>query len=374
MPVQDLAVVASDLHLEDQSYADRPVRGDSYFAWRQIVDGVLRRDVGHVLLLGDIVNRPNNPDGPIRELLAGLNDLDAAGVRTDYILGQHDGRCHWPRLTGEAFPMHRRLVDVGGALVYGLDYQLAGALQKELDEVPASADVLAAHQVWADFMGDVAAPQGAFADVPVVSVVLTGDYHKCLSLKTRGKGGQRLTAYSLGSTCMQEISEPPEKYFGVLGDDLKLRKVRLRSRPKIEGPTLLDEESLSAFVAEVPSLLAKAHDENADLPDEVRTPLLRFSYAHTLPDAPRRVRKAAAGRAVVFDKEVPPEPASRVFAASKEAVLTLEGCLPLLVNRKREPDLYELSLAALQADDPEAALRAWARRYETGAGDRPEAL
>ena len=374
MPVQDLAVVASDLHLEDQSYADRPVRGDSYFAWKQIVDDALRRDVRHVLLLGDIVNRPNNPDGPIRELLAGLSDLDSSGVTTGYILGQHDGRCHWPRLTGEASPMHRRLTDVGGALVYGLDYQLAGSLQKELDEIPASADVLAAHQVWADFMGDVAAPQGSFSDVPVVSVVLTGDYHKCLSLKTRGKGGQRLTAYSLGSTCMQEVSEPCDKYFGVLGDDLKLRKVRLRSRPKVEGPTLLDEGSLAEFVAGLPGLLDEVYDENADLPAEVRTPLLRFTYAHTLPDAPRRVRKAAAGRAVVFDKEVPPEPASRVFAASKEAVFTLEGCLPLLVSPKREADLYELALTAVQADDPEAALRAWARRYESGAGDRPEAL
>jgi hypothetical protein len=55
-------------------------------------------------------------------------------------------------------------------------------------------------------------------------------------------------------------------------------------------------------------------------------------------------------------------------------VFTLEGCLPLLVSPKREADLYELALTAVQADDPEAALRAWARRYESGAGDRPEAL
>lgn len=376
MAARAVAVVASDLHLQDATFAGLPLRGDAYHSFRQVVAGVGAADVGHLVLAGDIVNQPSNPEGPIAVLVEGLRALHDRGAEVNFILGQHDGGCRWPALAPNAFHADGRKLWLDGVEGYALDYRPAGRLAEALAGVPRSAQVLFAHQVWADFMGDVACPQGAFRDVPHVALMVTGDYHKCETAAATGASGQALTVFSPGSSYLRATNEPFDKYYGVLYDDLSVRPVRLRTRPVVEWAALGTEASLEDLLASVPARLDRLYDENADLPDEVRAPLVRFDYSHRFPDALRRLRRAAAGRAHVAGYEVPaPEEAGAVSRVTAPGVeLSLEGCLGLVVNRDEDPELYALAALTLTAADPGAELARWAEAAVAASAARAEEI
>lgn len=369
MAATPLAVVASDLHLEEQSYTGRSVRGDAYHAWDQVVEATLALDVDWLILAGDVLNRRLNPGSPLRRLHAGLHRLRLARKRVGFIMGQHDlDPDPVVGLSPNAAHLHRRTLDVGGLAVYGVDYQPAGKLGPELDAIPPGTDFAVFHQVWAEFMGSVAHPQGSFEDVPVVSAALTGDYHRRETWEGRGRDGQRLTVYSLGSTCMQEVSEPADKYYGVLHDDLTVRTRPLRGRAKIEPDPVTTPAELEALLARLPALLDEAHAAAGGLPPELRTPLLRVEYSHRLADASRRLRRAVGQRAHLFEKETPPsrDDPGRARAKAAGRALTLMGCLPLAVDKGRDPELFALAERVLGADDPKAEVAAWVREQTGG--------
>jgi DNA repair exonuclease SbcCD nuclease subunit len=203
-------LIASDLHLSQRIWQHRPIFGDSYSSWRQLVQYAIDYEVTAVILAGDLLDRQSNTSEPVCEFAAGLNRLIEAGIEVFYVQGQHEMQeVPWASLAKGVQHINDKLVDIARLKVYGMDFRSATQLQASLAQIPPEANVLVAHQVWSDFMGDIVHSQGSFADIPShIELLITGDYHKtvCQQLPS---GMQVL---SPGSTHMRAINEPAEKY------------------------------------------------------------------------------------------------------------------------------------------------------------------
>lgn len=305
---QPITVVCGDTHLQDGAWNDRPIRGDSEYSLEQIIDYTLAQELTHVIGVGDLIDKQVNGSAPIYAYVKQLERLHAAGGVFDFLQGQHDMQATpWLLNSPAARHMHKLQVELlNGAWAYGLDYQPAGRLQAELDEIPAGTSVLCAHQVWHEFMGDVAAPQGSMADVPVVDTVISGDYHVAAVKNTRGKDGQPVRLISPGSTCMQSIDEPVNKGFLVLYDDMTFDHVPLVTRRMVELAGISHPSDADTLISQVlPNEIVRLLDESAGYDERIRKPIVRVVYSAEVPDVRRRVMEAAAGRVHLFFKENP---------------------------------------------------------------------
>lgn len=372
---EPIAVLFADSHLQEGAWSGQAIRGDALFALAQIVDYAVRHRVNCVVGAGDLIDKQRNRALPITAFHRQLDRLARAAIPFYYLQGQHDYDDP-PWLSGHhhAVHAHGREFAVGDLTAYGLDFQAHGTLQAALDEIPAGTDLLFAHQVWGDWMGTITLPQGNFADIPVVSAVVTGDYHQVVAQETHGKDGQALTVYSPGATCLQKIDEPPLHYFLTLRDDGTFAFRRLKSRVVLESPVLNRPEDLDQFLAGLEEELTVATQKAAalDLPPELLTPLLRVSYSYRLSDASRRIERAVARRAHLFETELAPE-AKRAPArvrgaavadpAGDEAPVTLLTELAKVLDPADDSEAHDLMARLLEASDPRQALAAWRSEF-----------
>jgi len=142
-------LVTSDLHLSDKIWKHRPVEGDSYWSWEQIVD-IAVEECDAVILAGDILDKQLNNSNPISKLIDGLNRLEEAGIPVFYNQGQHEYQKNpWMGLHKLSNHIHRRSFELGGFSFLGFDYGQQQDLAQFLNgEEVKDADFLVCHQVW----------------------------------------------------------------------------------------------------------------------------------------------------------------------------------------------------------------------------------
>jgi len=360
-------VVFADAHMSARTWKHKHIFGDTYFGLKQVVDFAIDNELP-LFGAGDLIDKRENAPAPIVEFEKQLRRMSEAELTFFYIQGQHEYDQHpWLQLGLSTIHMHEHVINLDGLEVYGLDYQGGEVLQAKLDDIPKSVDVLVAHQVWSDFMGDVALPQGEFADIPHVRTLVTGDYHKCVldDHHYRGKNGQKLLVFSPGATCQQKIDEPDKHHFGVLNDDGSIDIINLRSR-KFDEHAVNNNDQVEELLGNVDAFLEGAADfaSDNDLPPELHTPIWRIIYSHRVSDVVRRLDKIVDGRAHLFYKEIPQEKEEskileKVPDLKKGDVLTLESCLSTEVDPDEEPDAHALAARLLDADDPELEVNRW---------------
>lgn len=340
---------------------------DAEFALDQVEQIAAEYGVEWVIACGDTIDKQRNRSRPIANTYRFITRLHERGIEFAFNEGQHDAdEPPWFSGIESAVHLHRRSLDLCGINVYGLNYLPRGRLQQELDKIPKKTDLLVAHQVWADWMGDIALPQGSFADIPIVKAVVTGDFHqKLLQRNIRGKDGQKMTVVSPGALYQKAINEPPEHFVFLLNDKLEFESVKLRSRVFIDWERMITEEDVEQFVKRFDREWRKAMDEASarKLPAPLSKPMLRVTYAARLPDALRRIKNAVADRAIVFTKELPPETkeSKAVKKAGKAETVTPLTVLPDEVDPDKEPEVFNLVSGMLEAADPQLALEAWRR-------------
>jgi hypothetical protein len=363
MSAEPIAVFCADTHLADGAWANRPIKGDAYHSFRQIASVAFGEEIP-VIGAGDLLDKHRNVSNPINKLHEQLDWLGAAGLPFYFVQGQHEfSDTPWFSSHAAAKHIHKKTIELGPFRVYGLDYQPAGELQQELDDIPKGTDILVAHQVWGDFMGDIASPQGGSHDVPVVSTMFTGDFHEYHEIDTKGKDGQDLHVVSPGSTCMQSISEPSKKYFLILMDDGTFKKHTLCTRPMLDWSLMLNQDDMEFFAENIENELLKLFNEGAEnrLPEKVCKPLLRVTYSHRLTDAKRRVLKLVNDRAHIFWKELPPEKEEsqerrKQRRDGQKHSTTLLSKLPDYLKTHERTSLQAPSQRLLQAQDVTAEL------------------
>lgn len=361
------ALWCSDTHLR----SDKP---DTFFAFQAIITAAVRHKVP-VFGAGDLLDKQSNRAKTVVFLAEQLRRLRDAGLTFYYTQGQHElDLVPWLQVSEAAVHLHRRCVEVGGLTYYGLDWQPFGPLQDELAAVPDYATALVCHQVWADWMGDRASPQGEMAQIPGhVTHVLTGDLHQWRLDKIKNADGVAMTVVSCGATAKQKIDEPDFHHYALAYPGGKVERQDLASRVVVPTSILLTAEDVDGFVATAAARLATAEQAAAalDLPPDMAKPYLRVMYAATLPGVVKRVEKCVGDRALVHFKPLASDDQAADYALAKAAgrgpAATPLSVLGQEVDRDEAPNTYELVerlLVAAGGDtDPAVAFAQWRAAY-----------
>lgn len=362
MKIKPLLLLCSDAHL-------RPDKYDTFHAFIQIVDAALAHHVP-VVGAGDLIDKQSNRATTIVFLAQQLRRLADAGLEFVYIQGQHEfDAVPWMEISPNAFHLHKTVRTFAGVGFYGLDWQPFGKLQEELAEIPDDATWLVCHQVWANWMGDVAAPQGSFEQIPdSVTHVHTGDLHQWKLEQRKNAGGKKMTVLSTGATTQQKIDEPPSHHYALWWPDGRIEKKTLNSRVMIDSSLMTQDKDLEVFMAELGPTLESAYQKAAamDLPEAMHRPYLRVNFNARLPDVVRRVEKAVKDRAILHFKQVIPEEKQAAYKAAKAAkgdAVTPLSVLHEEVDKEERPAVYELVSRLLEAPDKEMEFAKW--RTET---------
>lgn len=366
----------SELYLAD-AHLQSGARGpDSEWGLEQVGRYAEVKEVEAVVSAGDLLDKAINRSGPVAALARFIERLRERDIKFIYVNGQHEGHAQahepsWPDIHQHSVHLHKRMQPVfsDGEVLYGLDWQPAGTLQEELNLIPqvaSKATILICHQVWSDWMGSVACPQGDFADIPVVRTVVSGDLHKNLRQKAKGKDGQEMVVISPGALLMQKSDEPVE-HFCMLREGKKWTRLPLYSRPVFRvGPLVTPEEVEQAIAQQIPDCLAQAEKycEEHELPEAVRIPYAVIEYSYKIPDVERRVEKIFADKLVLFWKVIQPEPKkmARTEIKPQDAVSPVT-MLPEVIDPKKRPKAYALAETLLTSTDRKAALAKWRADY-----------
>jgi hypothetical protein len=344
-----VCVVSSDNHLELHTWAGRPeLSGDAFQSFQQLTDFAAERDLP-LVLAGDVFNHAFPDAYTVWFALDRLSRISTVYT----VQGQHEkqNKLAWLSLAGfRVQHVHKMSFKLGGICCYGLDFLPAADIQRELKLIPKGTDVLVAHQVWQEVMGKKAAPEAAFADVPGVRCLITGDFHGHYARNYTGADGQNLFVVSCGSQNQQTLDEPGEKFFYVLYDDLKVESIPLVTRRVVRARL----QNPNTFDAELTGLMASAHDDEG-LPKAIAKPIFDVKYHEGIPDARKRIDALLKDKVHLFAAPIEFRTEDNVeeIRALDNLALGLEGALE---DYRNEPERYSTALRLLRADDPKTEI------------------
>lgn len=280
-----------DNHLRPSTWAKHPdLRGDEYASFRQVTAYCADRGLP-LMQLGDLFDKTRPDSESVTCYLEAVAALASRGVDFYYIDGNHDNaKPSWASLYKQAKPPGE--YTLGGITFYSLSFQDSESLASQLAALPSRVQVVMTHQSWAEIQ-KVGHVDGRFSMFPRGVVLLTGDYHVCGMYQGQAANGEPVIAYSPGSTSMQAVNEQPDKYFGILYDDLHVEWQRLNTR-SFFAVDCVNEESLDNLISRLDSFF----DTNGL--SRGWKPILRVRYFDSIPDAYDRLTAAAGERCHLF--------------------------------------------------------------------------
>lgn len=369
------AIWTADAHVDDFVWNNRPIQGDSYFAFSQLVDLAIRYEAD-LIGAGDMLDRKYNGSGPIVFLARELRRLEDHGRKLYYIQGQHERQFRpWLEIGLDAVVhVHGTEFQVGNTKYWGLDYQSGLRLPEYLDRVPRGVDVLVCHQVWQEFI-PVGNPQGSLVQVPHVKKILTGDYHVSCVRTLAAEDGRLISVYSPGSTCMQSINEPPVKSCFGVDSDGNVYTLPLRSRPVLPPVQITTDDELATVLESLPRWLSQAVGRDPTLPEQLRMPLWHVAYRTDVPDVEASLASATDGKVHVFWKPVRvPSDKANLVTEDLGLQLTLKTALPLSLSPVNDADAFHLASMLLDCDPAQLqdTLEQWFQTF-MGESDGQEA-
>lgn len=353
----------ADVHAQRSAWANRPIEGDTAFAFKQVAEICKANDVEVVAGLGDLKERPVTKSYDDGLWLDFLLELQCANIGFVYVQGNHDKSdppCLWNYPGAEHIHGKEYEISSAGETLYGLDYQDGDSLQAALDAVPDDVTILCCHQRWGEFMGSATNPQGSLKSVRGENLwlVASGDLHETIEKDIQPDVGGALTFLSPGSLTMQSIVEDPDKYVFLL-DERELTRVKLKSRTVLRSPMLNARGELEEFLEAIPHRIQKAIEAATadDMPPELQTPILHVRFSHKLDDCVRRVTRLVGNAAHLFWKEAPPdeeESDAKVAVIAKGEAVTPLGLLRHIVDPDVEPEVHAIMTRGLSSAGKDA--------------------
>lgn len=364
-------VFCADLHLADGAWTSRPaIYGDSYYSLSQIIDHCLAHKLP-LVIGGDVLDVKKNSARPVQQLCAQMARMAEANLPVYYIQGQHELDRHVTWLSVHPWPVNANKMsfEIAGVKLYGIDWLPRGEIQEAFEQVPPDTDVLVCHQVWKDFMKNVGRPECHLGDVHHVKFVLSGDFHVTTVEVAPNAQGEPTQLISTGSTCMQDISESPDKFFYVVGDSgagLEIFPQQLKTR-RMKSYTVTDTETLDdlcagGFLRDIQEMLA------VDLPAEIKKPLVRVKFDKRIPDAYIRITTAIGDHAHLFcdaivNKNRGEQETNRTV--TKNDLMTALGEL-----LKLDPVAFNLASSLLAAESPSGELEQQFVQFQNPEGNK----
>jgi len=233
--------------------------------------------------------------------------------------------------------------------------------------VPSDTDILITHQVWKDFMGNLGRTDCELTDVHHVQTVLAGDFHVTKTVESTNAQGKPIKMLSPGSTCMQDMSESPEKFFFVIGripttGEIVFTPVQLKTR-RFLNYVVKDQELLDSLCA---GQLVKDINAQLDetLPANINKPLIRIKFDKQLPDAYLRLITAVGDFAHIaceaINEKYNTARATTRDSAKNDLLSALADLIP------EDSEAYKLAAALLVAEDAGKELDVQFSKHMTG--------
>lgn len=319
-----VAVFTGDNHLRPRTWIKRPdLYGDSYWSFQQIV-GACKAMGLPLLLLGDLFNSDYPDAATVGFYLQQMQRMQAQNLPVFSVEGNHDkSTTSWASLapnvqTDGSFVL-------GGVHFHGISFCTGPTLQAAIDAIPPETQVLLMHQSWKEIQR-VGATDASLRMLPRAVTLLTGDYHVSGTYTENAVDGGFVHAYSPGSTVLQDISEAPQKYYGVLYDDLSVAWSPLQTRAVLRVSCMSEEDADT-----VTQLGREPVPVSPYLPDHLQKPILRIRYLDSLPEISARLTAACGERYHLFLEptitqeviEITPEALPRASESLEAAVVTL---------------------------------------------------
>lgn len=361
---QPICAFTGDNHLRPVTWVKHPtLYGDAYASFRQIVEQCVARRLP-LVLLGDLFDSTRPDSHSVGTYLWAVSLMQESNLPVYYIEGNHDvADPPWASLSAWARPVGQ--FSLRGVPTYGLSFTSSSLLPDALAAIPAGTNILLSHQSWLEIQR-VGHTDGQFGMIPRGLTMLVADYHVCGTYTGKAANGEDVIAYSPGSTAMQALNEPPDKYFGILFDDLSVEWVPLETRPVISVVCNTVDE-LEDLVARIPDRIQVAVPVNPD----IRKPILRVRYNDTIPEAYTRLMAVAGDRYHVF---LEPQRQVTTQVIDVEAVpQTAFQSLVTAIGELCTPDSPEHRAATrlLESNNPQQELEAIYREYQASHAQQP---
>lgn len=360
-----LFVFCADLHLADGAWTSRPaIYGDSYYSLTQIVDYCLVSRLP-LVIGGDVLDVKKNSARPVQQLCAQMARMEAANLPVYYIQGQHelDRNVTWLSVHPWPTNVNKQTFTIAGVKLYGIDWLPRGDIQEAFAQVPADTEAIVCHQVWKDLMKNIGRTECNLSDVHNVKYVFSGDFHVTTIETAPNAQGEPAQLISPGSTCMQDISESPDKYFYVVHREgaalvpvlQQLRTRRMRAYTVTDAATL-DDLCAGGFLRDVQELLC-------DLPAEINKPLLRVKFDKRIPDAYIRITTAIGDHAHLFCDAIVDK--SRGEQETNRSVTKNDLMTTVAELLKDDTAAFNLASALLGAESPSSEVEQQFIQFQT---------
>lgn len=361
---QPICAISADWHLDRYAWAKHPgLAGDSYFSVSQVVNYCVNNQLP-LIAAGDLFDDSAPDSYTVWVAMSQLDRLRLSSLPFYFIQGQHERSRDVPWLSiGSgtskdcAKHVHKKVFKIKDVGFYGLDFCRSDSVKAELDTIPVYADCLVAHQVWYDLMGRFIGPEVAIADVPHVSMVVTGDFHEHKTFKAVGKTNQEVTVLSPGSLCMQSINEPPNKSFFVLYDDLSFESIPIQTRPVYHFKLNTDQE-VDEFLSSYEKYLVN------DLPQIISKPIFHIVCDGSVKDAYVRL-KAMCFKSHFFFNLLHNRRTDKIIKTDRISIREgVEGCLKGIV--KENSSTYRILTRLIRCNDPTMELEDIVKEIRNG--------
>ena len=332
---------AADLHMDPLIWRDLPnVLNDSHDSWLQIVAEALRRRVDAVILGGDVFDR-HPPSETVRCFLEGVWMLKEAKIPILAIQGQH-GRSHklaWSSLDPYVEDIHYAVRTIGKFNITGIDNLPPTQLKECLANLNPCVNVLVVHQMIRGMVPSFGGREIWDMDpdwVPNhVKLVLAGDYHSPVERTFKG-----IQFKYNGSTVTRSIDEPDAKFFHIIDEEFGIEPVRLLTR-KIARFLLMNE-------------VYTEDEERQMLTELVALPngaVAYFRHNPRIAKLEEMCRAAAPHVNFIFKPAIIRTELIKNEAAPVTKV-SLRGCLDRLLEREKDPFLYDFIVDLLASESP----------------------
>lgn len=363
--MSSLFVFCADTHLADGAWTSRPaIYGDAYYSLQQIVDYCIAAKLP-LVIGGDVLDVKRNYATPVQKLCAQMDRMAAAQLPVWYIQGQHelDRSVTW--MSVHPWPRHvnKQTFTIGSVKLYGIDWLPRTDIQAALKEVPPDTDILITHQVWQNLMKNIGRPECSLADVHHVTTVLTGDFHVTTIETALNAQGIMTQLVSPGSTCMQDISECPDRFFYLITaaeNGFKAVKRQLITRRfkayTITEQSVLDDLCAGGFSADIKTM-------TGGLPPELDKPLVRVKFDKRIPDAHIRISTAIGDSAHLFCDPIVDK--SRGAEETNRTVVQNDLLSVIAELLRDSPAALTLAEALLRAEQPAGELETQFAQFQS---------
>ena len=350
-----MPIVTGDNHLAPYTWSRHPsLRGDGYFALKQIVD-ICLREKESLVILGDLFDAKKLDSRTVIEFHTQMDRLQKGGVPVYAIQGQHDlSDPPWVE-------SHQNIIHVNKKMclfdenTYFLDYRDPETLAEDLKHIPKEAGALCLHQAFKqalpfeDDIGNTAWDFEASQIPEHVKLILMGDIHHDYTFNIGGH-----SFYYVGTTNLQAIDEPPDKSV-ILWKDNKITRIPLATRPFYRG-TVVSKETLKATCETIRTSIPDPRDSDPSFPEEVAKPYVVVIFQSDIEDAQEDLNSACNDRGCErWLVPIRPELVSngKIIDNVAPNKVSAETCLDQLVDKTSENELHGFLVRLLRTNNVE---------------------